>query len=168
MSIQVYDNFFENDHCSEIYNFCINSYFKIGWVDSDEPQHKPYPNLHSAYSKEDLDKIKILEPILKKFKISKDQYSKCVVNLTKPLDVNFIHVHSNTSVVLYYANLTWNPEWGGETIFYKKDKKTIDLANPYVPNRLVFFDGKIPHTIKAQNIIGPSYRFTISLFFIKK
>ena len=77
-------------------------------------------------------------------------------------------MHSNTLVVLYYANLTWNPEWGGETIFYKKDKKTIDLANPYVPNRLVFFDGKISHTIKAQNIIGPSYRFTISLFFIKK
>ena len=35
-------------------------------------------------------------------------------------------------------------------------------------HQLVFFDGKIPHTIKTQNIIGPSYRFTISLFFIKK
>jgi Rps23 Pro-64 3,4-dihydroxylase Tpa1-like proline 4-hydroxylase len=168
MNIQVHDNFYENDHCQEIYDFVNKSYFKIGWEDSDEPQHKPYPNLHSIYSKEDLDKIKILKPILKKFKIPKDNYLKCIVNLTKPLDVNFIHVHPNMSVALYYANLTWNPEWGGETIFYKKDKKTIDLANPYVPNRLVFFDGKIPHTIKTQNIIGPSYRFTISLFFIKK
>ena len=71
-------------------------------------------------------------------------------------------------VALYYANFTWNSEWGGETIFYKKDRKTIDLANPYTPNQLIIFDGKIPHTIKSQNLIGPSYRFTISLFFNKK
>ena len=168
VSLKVYDNFFENDHCAEIYNFVSKSYFKIGWEDTEELRHKPYPNLHSAYSTEDLDKIKILEPIIKKFKIPKNKYWKCIVNLTKPLDVNFIHVHPNTLVALYYANLTWNPEWGGETMFYKKDKKTINLANPYIPNRLVFFDGKIPHTIKAQNTIGPSYRFTISLFFTKK
>ena len=59
MNIQVHDNFYENDHCQEIYDFVNKSYFKIGWEDSDEPQHKPYPNLHSIYSKEDLDKIKM-------------------------------------------------------------------------------------------------------------
>ena len=51
---------------------------------------------------------------------------------------------------------------------YKKDRKTISLANPYTPNQLIVFDGKVPHTIKSQNLIGPSYRFTISLFFNKK
>ena len=40
MSIKVYNDFFENDHSQEIYNFIINSYYKIGWVDSDEPQHR--------------------------------------------------------------------------------------------------------------------------------
>ena len=52
--------------------------------------------------------------------------------------------------------------------FTKKDRKTISLANPYTPNQLIVFDGKVPHTIKSQNLIGPSYRFTISLFFNKK
>ena len=96
------------------------------------------------------------------------QYIKCIVNLVKPLDVNFIHVHPDQLVALYYVNITWNPEWGGETLFYKEDRKTISLASPYTPNKLIFFDGKIPHTIKAQNLIGPSYRFTLSIFFNKK
>ena len=109
----------------------------------------------------------MLNSVLKVLKIPKERFYKCVVNLVKPLDVNFIHVHPNSIVALYYANFTWNPEWGGETIFYDKDRKKINLANPYTPNQLITFDGKIPHTIKAQNLIGPSYRFTISLFFKK-
>lgn len=39
------------------------------------------------------------------------------------MDVNFIHVHENEIVALYYCNLTWQPEWGGETLFYKDNKK---------------------------------------------
>jgi len=165
--IKIYDNFLPNDQSSSLFGFIVNSLYKIGWEDTDEPQHKAYSNIHSLYSKEDLEKIKILKPILEKIKLSEKHYEKCVVNLTKPMDVNFIHMHPNKIVAVYYANMSWNPEWGGETIFYKKDRKTVDLCNPYTPNRLVVFDGSIPHTIKSQNIIGPSYRFTISLFFNK-
>ena len=76
-------------------------------------------------------------------------------------------MHPGLIVALYYANMHWDPEGGGETLFYKKDRKTIGLASPYIPNRLVIFDGKVPHTIKAQNLLGPSYRFTIGMFFNK-
>ena len=155
MSIQIHDNFYENDHCQEIYDFVNKSYFKIGWEDSDEPQHKPFPNLHSIYSKEDLKKIKILEPVLKKFKIPKDNYLKCIVNLTKPLDVNFIHVHPNMSVALYYANLTWNPEWGGETMFYKKDKCPHSGIYPiyYTSEEIDVVLGVESKTIETENYI---------------
>ena len=163
--IKSYENFLSPSSCQLVYNLVISSLYRIGWDDSNEPQHKPYPNLHSEYSFQDLQKLKILEPILKKIKLSKKHYDKCVVNLIKPLDVNFIHVHPDQLVALYYVNITWNPEWGGETLFYEKDRKTIRLASPYVPNRLIIFDGKVPHTIKSQNLLGPSYRFTISIFF---
>ncbi len=167
LMIKTYDDFLPNDQSQEIFNFVIKSLYRIGWEDSDEPQHRSYPNIHSTYSKEDVAKIKILDPVLKKLKLPEKHYDKCIVNLTKPLDVNFIHMHPNQLVALYYANITWSPEWGGETLFYGKDRKTISLASPYVPNRLIIFDGKIPHTIKSQNLIGPSYRFTISMFFNK-
>ena len=166
-NIKTYDSFLSNEHSQKIFNFIIKSLYQIGWADSDEPQHRGYPNIYSSFSKKEVDNIEILNPILKKTKLLEKQYDKCIVNLVKPLDVNFIHVHPDQLVALYYVNITWNPEWSGETLFYKEDRKTIDLASPYTPNRLIFFDGKIPHTIKAQNLIGPSYRFTLSIFFNK-
>jgi SM-20-related protein len=63
--------------------------------------------------------------------------------------------------------MTWNPEWGGETVFYEDNGRDILESSPYTPNRAIIFDGSIKHTIKAQNILGPSYRFTTSLFFHK-
>jgi|TARA_R110000824_G_scaffold67074_1_gene173758 Rps23 Pro-64 3,4-dihydroxylase Tpa1-like proline 4-hydroxylase len=166
--IKIFDNFLPPDSCQVVWNTVSRSLFRIGWYDSDEPQHKAYPNIHSQYSFEDLQKLRILDTIIKKAKnknIIADNYFRCMINLTKPMDVNFIHTHPDEIVALYYSNLTWNPEWGGETLFYKDNKKDILLSSPYVPNRLIIFSGTIPHTIKSQNLLGPSYRFTTSVFF---
>ena len=168
--IKTINNFYSNDQSQTIFNFIIKSMFKIGWEDSDEPQHKGFPNIHSEYSFEDLQKLRMLDLILDKLKdknITVNNYFRCMVNLTKPMDVNFIHTHPDQIVALHYSNLTWNPEWGGETLFYKDNKRDILLSSPYVPNRLLIFDGAMPHTIKAQNLMGPSYRFTTSVFFNK-
>tara|TARA_R110000824_G_C14829112_1_gene637672 strand:- start:51 stop:563 length:513 start_codon:yes stop_codon:yes gene_type:complete len=169
--VEIYDNFFNTKKCADIYSTILKSHYIIGWEDSDEPQHRAYPNLHSPYSFDDVKNLKIINDVLDKLKdknITIDNYDKCMVNLTKPLDVNFMHCHPGQIVFIHYSCLTWNPEWGGETIFYKDDKKSVLKCNNYVPNRAVIFDGEIPHTIKAQNIVGPSYRFTLSLFFNKQ
>jgi SM-20-related protein len=90
-----------------------------------------------------------------------------MVNLSKPADPNFTHCHPKQVVCLYYANLNWHPNFAGETLFYTEDQKEIRYGSTYTPNRLVIFDGEIPHTIRAQNITGPNYRFSISIFFNK-
>ena len=168
--IETYDDFLSPDSCQIVWNRIMSSLYRIGWDDSDEPQHKGFPNIHSEYSFKDLQKLRMLDLILDKLKdknITVNNYFRCMVNLTKPMDVNFIHTHPDQIVALHYSNLTWNPEWGGETLFYKDNKRDILLSSPYVPNRLLIFDGAIPHTIKAQNLMGPSYRFTTSVFFNK-
>ena len=151
--IKIIDNFFENKIQNQLFRTIMNSNFRIGWDDSD-----------------DVKNIKILDVVLDKLKnknITINNYDKCVINLTKNMDVNFIHNHTDQLVFLHYSNLTWNPEWGGETVFYKDNGKDIMESSPYTPNRGIIFDGEIKHTIKAQNILGPSYRFTTSLFFNK-
>lgn len=166
--IETYDNFLTPPESTNLFNLIMNSNFKIGWDDSDELQHKAFPNLHAEYNLLDIQKTKLLEPVLDKLKnknIGMNNYIKCIVNLTKPMDVNFIHNHDKQIVALHYSNITWNPEWGGETVFYKDNKKDILFSSPYTPNKLIIFDGEIPHTIKAQNILGTSYRFTTSIFF---
>ena len=168
--IETYDDFLSSSSCQRLYSALMNSVFRIGWGDSDELHHRQYPNLYAEYSTEELRKLKILDPVLNiliKDSITMDNYFRCRINLTKTLDLNFIHVHPDQIVALYYCNLTWAPEHGGETIFYTDDKKHIKLATPYTANRLIIFDGSIPHTIKAQNLLGQTYRFTLSLFFWK-
>tara|TARA_R110000751_G_scaffold31528_1_gene80228 strand:+ start:673 stop:1218 length:546 start_codon:yes stop_codon:yes gene_type:complete len=170
-AIDIYDDFLSSSQQFRIYNIVQSSFFKIGWADSEDPRHRAFPNLHSAYSFEDVKKLKILNPVLEKLKdknITIDNYDRCVINLTKPLDVHFIHTHPYEEIgVLYYCDLTWSEEWGGETLFYEDNRKDIRFASPYTPNRLIIFDGDIPHTIKPQNLLGSSYRFSVSIFFQK-
>ena len=168
--IERYDNFFENKIQNQLFDIIMASNFRIGWNDSSEVQHRMHPCLHSPYTFEDVKNLKILDLVLDKLKdknITINNYDRCVINLTKNMDVNFIHCHPNKFVFLHYSNMTWNTEWGGETVFYKNNGKDILESSPYVSNRAIIFDGEIKHTIKAQNIMGPSYRFTTSLFFNK-
>ena len=80
-------------------------------------------------------------------------------------DSYYIHrdclAHKNNVTVLYYANLIWQPDWGGETIFYKDDHDAYLAVSPR-PGRLVVSRGAILHraTVPAQECYEP--RLTIA------
>jgi len=77
-----------------------------------------------------------------------------------------IHVDSDSALnisFLYYNNETWKPEWGGQLHFYEGEKgneKKIASID-FVPNRLLLFDGRIPHQADAP--IDNQYQFRTSL-----
>ena len=63
---------------------------------------------------------------------------------------------------LYYYNKFWNPHWGGKLRFYDEPQQGLDGRNEhienhqigevdFVPNRLLMFDGRIPHGADAPN-----------------
>ena len=173
-NIETFDDFLQPGHRRELFEIAQKSLFEIGWDDTIEVEKRHQPCLHSRYNFNDTQRLKIWEPILKAAKNSSfknslkiDNFNNCVLNLTKPGDINYIHTHPGLIAVLYYINLTWRPEWGGETLFYKNNAEDIVYTSPFKPNRLIVFDGNTPHTVKAQNYEGPSYRFTVSLFFKK-
>jgi len=146
--------------------FVYNSQYRIGW--DDDNQHRGHSYLHSVYSEEDMVNLG-LDAELKRAGIFNEvsglTRSKTVVNLSTPADSNFIHVHPGQRVILYYANTDWQINgWHGETLFYNDDL-SIRQALPYVPGRIIVFDGEIPHTIRPQSHIAPHYRFTLSMFY---
>jgi SM-20-related protein len=51
---------------------------------------------------------------------------------------------SHNVTVLYYANLIWQTDWGGETIFYNDDEDAVLAVSPK-PGRLVVGRGAILH-----------------------
>ena len=76
------------------------------------------------------------------------EVERVYVNNAVHTDVYFPHrdcdAHLKNVTVLYYGNLRWDPDWGGETIFYD-DAGDADVAVSPRPNRVVVSRGAIPH-----------------------
>jgi SM-20-related protein len=65
---------------------------------------------------------------------------------------------------LWYLCDTWEPEWGGETLFYDKDDEIAFAVVPR-PGRLVVFDGAIKHVGRPPSRICHATRFTFAIKF---
>ena len=168
--LRVYDNVFDMDYRAQVYKFATESLFRIGWADSVLAENKKYQFLHSTYSKDDLDRLGFLSH-LEQTPVANETLgftlSNCVLNLSTPSDINFIHTHPEDRVLLYYVNLEWHDGWHGETMFYDESGKEVVFASAYTPNRLIAFDAKIPHTIRPQSHLAPHYRLTLALVYTK-
>ena len=154
---------------NSLWNYCINSKYRLGWRDSDEPE-KYDLNVHSGWTIEELESTNILpyiqECIDETDWFTKSKLSKIVCNLVRPDDVHYIHAHADKQACLFYVNLDWRDGWHGETLFYNlEDLKEVAYTSLYIPGRIILFDGSIPHAIRPQSVKGPKFRFTLSLFF---
>jgi SM-20-related protein len=66
---------------------------------------------------------------------------------------------SYTSV--YYPHAQWNPDWGGETMFYDLAKTEILGCSYPKPGRLVCFPGTVPHRAAGVSRTCPVLRVTL-------
>ena len=166
--IEIFDNEVSFVDMQSIYDYVRNSNYTLGWEDRDGTPL----NIHSAYTKNEVilsELFKHLKNVSKKseLKFDIDNFSECVVNLSKCGDYNFNHTHKGKIVLLYYVNLEWKDGFAGETIFYDDSLINATSVISFVPGRIVIFDGETPHTIRPQSTYGPDYRFTISYFVNK-
>lgn len=87
-------------------------------------------------------------------------------------DVDLIHTDTAVSVesetALYYCNLNWSREFGGETFFYDYEQKELNQVIEYKPNRLIIFDGRIPHCARPPTIAATQGRYTLAVKLMKE
>src|ERR1700744_4567578 len=69
--------------------------------------------------------------------------------------------HSNNVTVLYYANLNWRPDWGGETIFFNDDNDAVLAVSPR-PGRIVGSRGAILHRASVPTLDWHGQGLTIA------
>lgn len=91
---------------------------------------------------------------------------RCYCNHASYGDMLFIHtdVQANQRPVvtaLWYVAPEWNPEWGGETLFYDAQLDAVAVVTPR-PGRLVIFDGAIPHVGRPPNRVCYAPRYTLA------
>jgi hypothetical protein len=67
--------------------------------------------------------------------------------------------------VLYYANLTWQADWGGETLFYNDENDAVLAVSPR-PGRLVVSRGSILHraTVPTRGCYEERYTIAYKMF----
>lgn len=172
--ITVYDDVFGWMQSSPIYEAMFKINYEIGWQDHFNGAEK---FLHSYWGAEAWEEASSFgdEHFINCLRFSKPfaefenrTLIKSVVNLTTSSDTNEEHCHPNQDVLLYYANPEWKTEWQGETFFLDPTGKDIIYTSPYVPNRMIKFDGNILHRFNNQTRSAPKFRFSISTFFEKE
>jgi Rps23 Pro-64 3,4-dihydroxylase Tpa1-like proline 4-hydroxylase len=62
---------------------------------------------------------------------------------------------------LYYANMEWQPDWGGETIFYNDENEAEVVVSPK-PGRIVVARGAILHRGTVPTRACHEERYTIA------
>ena len=174
--IHVFEDEMPFNSRSNLYNFCADAQFKLGWGDGNHVEENKYvANIHSTWSRKDIQHVNkecnfifYLKKCISETNWFTNKFLERVeLNLVRSDDVHYIHSHPGRQVVLYYANLDWEDGWYGETLFYHPhDLNKVCFTSTYKPGRIILFDGGIPHAIRPQSIKAPKYRFTLSLFFV--
>ena len=167
--IKVFDHIFPTAYHELLYHFAINSRYQIGSQDGPAPlDRRTHLYVHSEWSEQDLLNFqfpKYLKESAAADMVGNMRVARATINLSVPSDTNFIHTHIDQLVGVYYLNLHWKPEWAGETLFYNDKMTEIIQSSIYTPNRMILFDGSIPHTIRPQAFSAPHYRLTLATFF---
>tara|TARA_R100000152_G_C6765947_1_gene190822 strand:- start:730 stop:1272 length:543 start_codon:yes stop_codon:yes gene_type:complete len=169
--IDIYDNCLAEDIRSDIYLMAITANYNIGWDDSSVFEHRQYPCLHHSVKKESWEQLNLVNEIQNhelRNKLKELSFVSATINLAVPSSIQFQHTHPQKYTLLYYINMEWKPEYYGETLFFNDLGTEVEYTSLFKPGRIVFFDGKIPHTIRPSSHIAPSYRFTLFASFNEK
>jgi len=172
--IKVYDDVFTLDQQHLIYEHALECDYHIGWKDLPWGEDQYFysrwsPDEWSKTMSTDNDRhflhalghsVPFVENVMDK------EIIKTIVNaVTLDASAN-THCHQNGEfVALYYVNPEWKPEWSGETFFYDDKGQEVIYCSKFVPNRMIIFNGLIPHRFNAPSRQAPKFRFTISTFY---
>lgn len=90
---------------------------------------------------------------------------RCYCNHASYGDMLFTHTDCEPGgkdlTALWYVAPQWDLEWGGETLFFDKDRDAAAVVSPR-PGRLVIFDGTILHAGRPPNRACYAPRYTLA------
>jgi len=163
--IRVYDDVFSYQERRNLFCFFRNSLYKSDGGDNFSENH-----IYSNFSNLDVDNSGIknsenFKTIIDSFDLSNKEVKQIRVNLTTPAEKNKIHADGFGTTLLYYANLEWELDWGGHTLFLDETLQEARYVCFYKPGRVVVFDGSIPHMIMTPSNLCSTSRYSFAIQF---
>ncbi len=93
---------------------------------------------------------------------------RCYVNVAHYGDMLFMHEDclpgAGELTGLWYLCDRWDPEWGGETMFFDRHKEVRAAIQPR-PGRFALFNGEITHVGRPPNRACYAPRYTLAMKF---
>lgn len=170
-SVDIFDNVFDFKDQSGIFDYVKRSRYSLDRTPSESVvQSQQFTTLLSEYNIYDLLHIEFFKNKDIQKLVSENQYRlhRAYVNLSTAQDVYHYHVdstHDNDKTMLYYCNTYWEENWEGETHFGDDNAKEIIASASFKPNRIVLFNGTIPHKSSQPSFFAREYRFVLTLKF---
>lgn len=157
ISLNFVDNFLSKKEHEIVLEYCVNANYRVGEVDL--VGLPPTGMIHEIPETEFVYKL-FRKRITEGIDIVRDmKIYRAYVNCFCPGENPFFHDDGGGITFLYYPNVEWNLQWGGETQFVIDNN--IQGVLP-IPNRMVFFDGQIVHRATS---FRDEHRFTVAIKF---
>jgi len=165
--INVEDNLVNFCQQEYLYGFCQNSKYSFGHSSStNTPDMSRFVCHLTEEEFNELQLNNILEDISKKHNLGDIQLLRSYINVYNMSSYLSCHTddHEEGSITfLYYANPSWEADWGGETVFYDSQKQEIIKSILPKPGRIAVFDSTIPHASRPSTINALQQKFTIAI-----
>ena len=161
--IEIYDSVFTISEMTHFYEFSFHSKYKFGRGSNIASSSTKLGSFFSCvFSEEDdanfsFNSKNIVQDITKGFK-RKISW----INATLPGSWYYGHIDSveETITLLYANNMYWDPEHGGETLFYNS-YGIKEIAIDFTPGRIIKFDGRLKHKpAMSAGHFEPRYMYT--------
>ena len=157
-SIEIIDNFLEEEYFKGVLEYCLHSSYTYGeWDMNDTP---PTGMVHEIGKKEKI--YKLLSSQIKKVypQVRKLNLDRMYVNCFAPSENPYFHTDGDKGVTfLYYVNDQWTLNDGGETQILIDDEIRGVLP---IPNRIIGFNATLLHRATSFRNM---HRFTLAVKF---
>ena len=156
MNINYDDKFFNDVEHQIIYDYCMGAEYSYG--ESDNKGLPVTGMIHNIPETEFVYKIMKKTIYDRHEKVQQMKLYRMYVNCFAPNENPYFHTDGDKGLTfLYYPNMNWDLQEGGETQFYINND--IYGITP-VPNRMVVFDANIQH---RATTFRNDHRFTVAI-----
>ena len=153
--IKVFDDFFEENIRSEIYNLLL----RPKWSFSAGREGRRFWHMGDLHNEDYFSNYVfnlICQKLNKDFKIN-----RIYANGQTAGQCGNPHYDDGDATLLYYPNPNWNLEDQGHLVFLENDNEVSRIVT-YKSNRAVFFDSKVKHYADAPHRLYSDLRISLA------
>lgn len=170
--IHIFDNILQSAQRLHIYNFIRNSAYTMNSGPTTNLENLHEQGLSCFLNYEDVHNLQIFDFMNEEIKSYADPLNCTRAFILLENHKYYTRYHTDGLkfqwTMLYYANMEWDKDWGGETLFTNENYDEIEYAVMYKPGRFVLFDSTIPHKGSLSSIDSSQFRTIVSMNFDKK